>query len=172
MDKMLKFGAVGISAFVAGYYIVNRQNKANGVGVPEMPPNTLAVAATWANGITSVFTTNYEEEIGPAIVSSTEAKAFEMFGNNATSMFPVKMVVTVKDKTMQGSITLDANNVPSLNLVDTDPKQSLLLTAKAEKDHANRTRYENEALKWMRSRPSVKSANENFQDFFMPIPTR
>lgn len=172
MNKALKYGLVGIGAFVAGYLVVNRRNQAGGVGVPEMPPNTIAIAATWANGMTSVFTTNYEEEIGPAIVDATESKAIEMFGQGATSMFPVKLVVTFKDKTMQGSLDLGADNVPLLNLVDTDPKQSVLLTAKAEREHANRSRYENEVLKWMRSRPAVTSENENLHDFYMPIPTQ
>ena len=137
-------------------------------GTPSAPAGMAIVQITWANGMTCVVENEITNgDLPKAVIDSVEQKAINKFGNQAMNQFPAQIQVVTGNDFYHGMIHLDEETVPILTMENASIQSGLAAKRKAENKWRKNSQYQDEALRWMRSRPPAK---EGKNDFYMPIP--
>jgi hypothetical protein len=137
-------------------------------GTPSAPGNMAIVQITWANGMTNVIENEIvDDNLPEAIINGVEQKAINDFGNQAAIQFPVQIQVVTGNEFYHGMIHLDDEMVPNLSMMNASVRSGPIAKKKAENNWKKVSHYEDEALRWMRSRPPAEPGKN---DFYMPIP--
>lgn len=137
-------------------------------GAPSAPAGMAIIQATWANGMTDVIQQEIVDgNLPKAVLDSVEQKAKNKFGNQAINQFPVQIQVVTGNDFYHGMIHLDEETVPNLVMENASIQSGFAAKRKAESKWRKNSHYQDEALRWMRSRPPAK---EGRNDFYMPIP--